>query len=469
LDYYLDFSVGWFGKLEGSLIMSVLVAGLGISGQAALNFLVAQGDAVYAFDTRENFDYAALEQRFPNVKFATGTLPKNWMAQVTMLVLSPGIDPNVAWVQSLLERGVSLVGEVELFCRALPANKPVIAITGSNGKSTVTTLVGELLKAQGYSVAVGGNLGTPALDLLLQQEDADVFVLELSSFQLETTHSMLASTATVLNISPDHLDRYGAMAAYIAAKAPIYSMTRLAVVNLDDTIAANLCPVFVPQLRFGLQPPQQPGDYGVSLVDGKEHLSVWLPETREPTSWLATERLSVIGRHNISNVLAALALCQPLGLTQGVAAQVLTNFSGLPHRAQLIRTVNGVRWVNDSKGTNVGSTVSALMSLGAQSKIVLLAGGQGKGQAFAPLAEPLKQYGRALIVFGQDALQIAQACQTSCTTHVVADLDAAVALAQTLAQMGDTVLLSPACASFDQFNSYVHRGEVFAQLVEQLL
>jgi UDP-N-acetylmuramoylalanine--D-glutamate ligase len=168
-------------------------------------------------------------------------------------------------------------------------------------------------------------------------------------------------------------------------------------------------------------------------------------------------------------VLAALALCQPLGLTQDVAAQVLTNFSGLPHRAQLIRTVNGVRWVNDSKGTNVGSTVSALMSLGAQSKIVLLAGGQGKGQAFAPLAEPLKQYGRALIVFGQDALQIAQACQTSCTTHVVADLDAAVALAQTLAQMGDTVLLSPACASFDQFNSYVHRGEVFAQLVEQLL
>lgn len=449
--------------------MSVLVAGLGISGQAALRFLVAQGDAVYAFDTRENFDYGALASQFPHVKFATGVLPKTWLAQVTMLVLSPGIDPNVAWVQSLLERGVSLVGEVELFCRALPANKPVIAITGSNGKSTVTTLVGELLKEQGYSVAVGGNLGTPALDLLLQHENADVFVLELSSFQLETTHSMLASTATVLNISPDHLDRYGAMAAYIAAKAPIYTMTRLAVVNLDDSIAANLCPVFVPKLRFGLQEPQQAGDYGIAVVEGKSYLSIWLPETPEPTKWLATEQLSLIGRHNISNVLAALALCQPLGITQVVAEQVLTRFSGLPHRAQLVRTINGVRWVNDSKGTNVGSTVSALLSLGEQSKIVLLAGGQGKGQDFSPLAEPLKRYARALIVFGQDAAHIAQACQTSCEVHIVEDLNAAVIMAQTLAQTGDTVLLSPACASFDQFNSYVHRGEFFTQQVEQLL
>lgn len=449
--------------------MSVLVAGLGISGQAALRFLVAQGDErIFAFDTRANIDIQKLQAQFPQVTFACGNLPSTWASQVKMLVLSPGIDPKVAWVQSLVEQGVSLVGEIELFCRSLPADKPVVAITGSNGKSTVTTLVGELLTAQGYTVSVGGNLGTPALDLLMQAADADVFVLELSSFQLETTQSLLATSATVLNISPDHLDRYGDMASYIAAKAPIYHMTRLAVVNRDDAVAAGLADARVPQLRFGLQVPEQVGDYGLSWVDEQEYLCHWLPETLVPTPIMPSAEVALMGRHNLSNCLAALALCQPFQLSVTNIQSVLSQFVGLAHRAQRVRTRAGVHWVNDSKGTNVGSTVTALKSLGAQARIVLLAGGQGKGQDFSELTEPLSQFARSLIVFGEDGEQIAQHAPSHCTVHRVTDLLAAVKLADEIAQAGDVVLLSPACASFDQFNSYVHRGEVFTQAVMQL-
>lgn len=449
--------------------MSVLVAGLGISGQAALRFLVAQGDErIFAFDTRADFDVQKLQAQFPQVTFACGELPPSWATQVKMLVLSPGIDPKVAWVASLVKQGVSLVGEIELFCRSMPADKPVVAITGSNGKSTVTTLVGELLTAQGYTVAVGGNLGTPALDLLMQASDADVFVLELSSFQLETTQSLLATSATVLNISPDHLDRYGDMANYIAAKAPIYHMTRLAVVNRDDAVAAGLADARVPQLRFGLEVPEQVGDYGLSWVDGQEYLCYWLPESPIATTIMPTAEIALMGRHNLSNCLAALALCQPFNLSVSTINAVLSQFAGLAHRAQRVRTRAGVHWVNDSKGTNVGSTVTALVSLGAQARVILLAGGQGKGQDFSDLTQPLAQFARALIVFGQDGEQIAQVAPDSCAVHRVDTLVQAVALAADLAQSGDLVLLSPACASFDQFNSYVHRGEVFTQAVMTL-
>jgi UDP-N-acetylmuramoylalanine--D-glutamate ligase len=367
-----------------------------------------------------------------------------------------------------VKAGVSLVGEIELFCRSLPADKPLVAITGSNGKSTVTTLVSELLKAQGFQVAVGGNLGTPALDLLMQFANADVFVLELSSFQLETTQSLLATTATVLNISPDHLDRYGDMATYIAAKAPIYHMTRLAVVNRDDEVAAGLADSRVPQLRFGLQTPEQAGDYGLTQVDGAEWLSQWLFDEPTPRLLMKSAQVALMGRHNLSNCLAALALCQPFHLQTEVINQVLSRFGGLAHRAQLVRTLNGVHWINDSKGTNVGSTVSALQSLGAQARIILLAGGQGKGQDFSELSQPLAEFARALIVFGEDGEQIARCAPNGLPVHAVSDMVSAVTLANRLAQAGDVVLLSPACASFDQFRSYVHRGEVFSQAVMQL-
>jgi UDP-N-acetylmuramoylalanine--D-glutamate ligase len=449
--------------------MSVLVAGLGISGQAALRFLVAQGDEfIFAFDTRSDLDTQSLESTFPQVTFAVGALPKAWAEKIHLLVISPGIDPNEEWVQALVNRGVSLVGEIELFCRSLPADKPVIAITGSNGKSTVTTLVGELLSAQGYHVAVGGNIGTPALDLLMQSSQADVFVLELSSFQLETTHSLLATTATILNISPDHLDRYGDMAKYIAAKAPIYQMTRLAVVNRDDAVASGLADARVPALGFGLQAPEQPGDFGLMQRDGEEWLSQSLPESSAPSFIMKTEDVALMGRHNLSNCLAALALCHPFKLQTETIISVFSKFTGLAHRAQLVRTRAGVHWINDSKGTNVGSTVSALTSLGAKSPIVLLAGGQGKGQDFSQLTQPLSDFARALIVFGEDAAQIAAVAPNTCPVSVVKDLIEAVMLADRLAQTGDVVLLSPACASFDQFRHYAHRGDVFTQAVIKL-
>lgn len=448
--------------------MAVLVAGLGLSGQAALRFLSQQNEHLFAFDTRVSFDTSTLQQDFPNVAFAVADLPQSWVNQLSMLVLSPGIDPSEAWIQRLLAAGVELVGEVELFCRSLALDKKVVAITGSNGKSTVTTLVGELLEAQGYAVAVGGNLGTPAVDLLLQRPEADIYVLELSSFQLETTHSLNATTAVVLNISPDHLDRYGEMAAYIAAKAPIYTMTQLAVVNRDDDLAYCLCPADVPKISFGLSRPVQTGDLGIVSFEEQTWLAVFQSDTDEVEPWFATSDLLLMGRHNWSNCLAALALCQPFGLQREAVASVLARFSGLSHRAQLVKTVNNVRWVNDSKGTNVGSTLSAIASLGADAPVILLAGGQGKGQDFSGLAQPLARYVRALVVFGEDGDKIAQACLGACDIHRVETMTQAVSLAHRLAQLGDVVLLSPACASFDQFRNYGHRGDVFIALVESL-
>jgi UDP-N-acetylmuramoylalanine--D-glutamate ligase len=448
--------------------MAILVAGLGISGQAALRFLSQRDDVLFAFDTRPSFDVSYLQQAFPAVSFAVGNLPTEWIQDVTMLVLSPGIDPNEPWVQDLLIQGVEVVGEVELFCRAVPEHKKLIAITGSNGKSTVTTLVGALLSEQGYRVAVGGNLGTPALDLLLQQPDADIFVLELSSFQLETTHSMKADSAVILNISPDHLDRYGEMDAYIAAKAPIYQMTKLAVINRDDVLVGTLCPHDVSHVSFGLSEPIQAGDTGVTVYAGQDFLSVWSLAAEAAEPWFATSDLLLVGRHNWSNCLAALALCLPFGLQREAVVRVLSRFTGLSHRAQLVKVVSGVRWVNDSKGTNVGSTISAVISLGVDAPVILLAGGQGKGQDFSVLSAPLSQYARALIVFGEDGAQIARACHTACAVHSVESMTQAVTLARALAQMGDVVLLSPACASFDQFSNYGHRGDVFIDLVESL-
>lgn len=449
--------------------MAILVAGLGLSGQAALRFLVQQGEPhLFAYDTRVACDTSELASTFPSVVFATGALPANWHGKIQQIVLSPGIDPNTDWVQQLIQTGATLVGEVELFCRSLSVDQRVIAITGSNGKSTVTTLVGELLAKQGWRVAVGGNLGTPAVDLWLQQPNAQVFVLELSSFQLETTYSLAASSATILNISPDHLDRYGDMARYIAAKAPIYEMTDLAIVNRDDPIAASLCPAQVPQVSFGLSSPTQLGELGVIEQDGKTQLAVWSLDAKGAEAWLPTAALRLIGRHNWSNVLAAMALCLPFGLTKETLASVISSFSGLPHRAQLVRTLAGIGWVNDSKGTNVGSTLSALASLGADAAVVLLAGGQGKGQDFTPLAEGLRQYGRALIVYGEDGEQIAVACEGACPIIRCDTLAEAVEQATNIAVSGDVVLLSPACASFDQFRNYGHRGDVFCALVGAL-
>lgn len=443
----------------------VLVAGLGVSGMAALAHLCAQGVRVRAFDTRADYDVSALRARWPEVEVALGRLPDDWCQGVDQVVLSPGVDPRQNWVRALAATGAEMVGEVELFARALPAGAQVVAITGSNGKSTVTTLVAELLVAQGHRVAVGGNLGTPALALLA--DGVDVYVLELSSFQLETTRSLCALSATVLNICEDHLDRYDGMADYIAAKAKLLTMTQLSVVNRDDAVTSVLTPDGVMQVGFSLQAAVRSGDWGVQGRGVAAVLGRWQSSgVFEP--WLSVSEMQLVGRHNWANVLAALALCQPLGLTVAVAQQVLSGFTGLAHRAQPVRVVDDVLWVNDSKGTNVGSTLAAIASLGADRPVVLLAGGLGKGQDFTPLRAVLAHYGRALVVFGRDADQIAEAVGDACPVVSVLTLDEAVSAARSLAQPGDCVLLSPACASFDQFSGYAQRGEVFMRLVAGL-
>lgn len=445
--------------------MKVLVAGLGISGQAVLRHL-AQSTAhtIYAFDSRSQLELSVLQAQFPNVAFARGELPEAWREATDLLVLSPGLDPRVDWIQDFYQRGIEVVGEIELFCRALKSNQKVIAITGSNGKSTVTTLVGDLLAEAGIACRVGGNLGTPALDLL--SDDSDVYVLELSSFQLETTESLKAISATILNISPDHLDRYDSIDDYISSKAKIYQMTQLAVVNRDDDIARAQCPAEVKQTSFGLSLPTQAGDFGILQAEQgyqliEKRLDAFVP-------WFATEALQLSGRHHWANVLSALALCQPFALSQEVVHRVLSRFTGLAHRTQRVAEKHGVWWVNDSKGTNIGATLSALNSIGVDAPVILLAGGQGKGQDFSALAEPLQRYAKALIVFGEDGQQIASEVAGSVTIHQVTHLAEAVTLANQLAVSGDVVLLSPACASFDQFKNYADRGDQFAQSVANL-
>ncbi|CAN8142225.1 UDP-N-acetylmuramoyl-L-alanine--D-glutamate ligase [uncultured Thiomicrorhabdus sp.] len=436
----------------------VLVAGLGITGQSVLRFLQAQQESCFAFDTRSDFDCNTLQSQFPQVSFATGEIPKPWLKQITTLVLSPGIDQREAWVQDLHKQGVEVIGDIELFARAVGV--PVVAITGSNGKSTVTTLIGEALKTAGYEVAIAGNIGLPALDALLDEKEYEVFVLELSSFQLETTYSLHSISATVLNISEDHMDRYDDLAAYTQAKCKVFDDTELAVLPTDlpiPGIVANR------QIHFGIEPPQSESDYGLMEREGQ----VYLAKGSDPL--VNCGQMMLQGAHHQLNALAMMALCEPFEISKQVFSQVLTNFAGLPHRTQLVTEVNGVQWINDSKGTNVGATLTALQTFGPQidGKVVLLAGGVSKDADFSPLLPSVQAFCSATILFGRDRDMLAKALGDSTKVCLVETLAEAVALAASMVNRGDSVLFSPACASFDQFKNYEERGEVFKEIVQQ--
>lgn len=434
-----------------------LVAGLGASGVSAVRYLHAQGAEVHVTDSEKqprrdaeigsrvedrNKFYGELRTNFP----LTG--PKTYEA----VVVSPGISLQQSFIASCLAVGVEVIGDVELFARAAAA--PVVGITGSNGKSTVTTLVGEMAKAAGWRTSVGGNLGTPALDLL--SEDCQLYVLELSSFQLETTHSLRCRSATILNLSQDHLDRHGTMQNYAAAKARIWSRCENAVGNRDDAAVMDLMAGVVARTcSFGLDAPQ-PDQYG--YADG------WLRCGSE--NLVRADDLSIHGLHNVANALAAMALADAAGIPRAASLQALRDFKGLSHRCEFVASVQGVRYFNDSKGTNVGSTLAALNGLPAP--IVWLGGGQGKGQSFADLRETLARKGRAAILFGEDAGAIERDIFGALPVYREADMFVALARAKELACAGDQVLLSPACASFDQFRNYVDRGEKFCAAVRAL-
>lgn len=350
------------------------------------------------------------------------------------------------------------------------AMAPVIAITGSNGKSTVTTLVGEMARAAGKNVKVGGNLGTPALDLLPANAiegaiEPDLYVLELSSFQLESTFTLAPHAAVVLNISPDHLDRYDSLDEYAAAKQRIYSNAAVQIVNLDDEHAARLADAHRVCIGFGLQPPsagnEGAGNYGVRECDGR----AWL--MRGDERLLPVDEIRMAGRHNLGNALAALALGDAVGLPRAAMFETLRTFGGLPHRTQWVAEANGVVWYNDSKGTNIGATLAAVQ--GMDRPVVLIAGGQGKGADFRLLRAGLEGRLRAAVLIGEDAPLIEAALQGVATLVRADTMEDAVQAAARQAQPGDAVLLSPACASFDMFKGYDHRGDVFMDSVRRLL
>ncbi|MFM1099567.1 UDP-N-acetylmuramoyl-L-alanine--D-glutamate ligase [Yersinia enterocolitica] len=435
----------------------VVIIGLGLTGLSCVDFFIARGVTPRVMDTRIN--PPGLDKLPENVERHVGDLNQQWLLDADLIVASPGIALAHPALSEAAEAGVEIVGDIELFCRENQA--PVVAITGSNGKSTVTTLVGEMAKAAGWQVGVGGNIGVPALNLLkqlsLQKHENQLVVLELSSFQLETTSSLRASAATILNVTEDHTDRYPfGLQQYRAAKLRIYENAKVCVVNADDALtmpvrgADNRC------ISFG----GDVGDYHLNKQQGE----IWLRVRGEKV--LNTREMKLTGRHNYTNALAALALADAVGIPRSSSLKALTTFTGLPHRFQLVFEHNGVRWINDSKATNVGSTEAALDGLPVDGTLHLLLGGDGKSADFSGLTRFLQGDHIKIYCFGRDGEQLAELRpEVSQLTETMEQ--AMVLLAKSLAP-GDMVLLSPACASLDQFRSFEQRGDEFARLAEEL-
>jgi UDP-N-acetylmuramoylalanine--D-glutamate ligase len=438
----------------------VLVLGLGDTGLSALRWLARQGAQLSAADTRSDPPgLAAVKQEFPDLALHLGAFRSEVLNTVDLIVSSPGVPLANPTIQSAIKRGIRVVGDVELFAQYKPAQAKVIAITGSNGKSTVTTLVGAMCEKAGLRTIVAGNIGLPVLDTL-SMDTPDVYVLELSSFQLETTQ-LAADAATVLNVTEDHLDRYPGMVEYATAKARIFHGNSVQVLNLDDAWSLGMAHPDRKQLYFGLGKPERKDDFGLLQHENE----TWLAQGKKPLLKLSAMRIS--GLHNAANALAALALCRAIGLEFEPLLDTLREFKGLPHRVEWIADINGVAFFDDSKGTNVGATCAAIAGL--PQKVVLIAGGEGKGQDFSPLQEAVKQNARAVVLIGRDAPLLQDILQPTGVPILSADsMQAAVEQAFARAQPGDAVLLSPACASFDMFRNYVHRAEVFIAAVRQL-
>ena len=436
-----------------------VVVGLGDSGFACVRHLQAAGGQVMVLDTRQRPPHAErLRRDYPDVPGYFGGLPSDWLIDADQVVLSPGIDPRLPALQPVVEAGIPVIGEIELFARSV--NAPVMAITGSNGKSTVTTMIGAMAEAAGVSAAVGGNLGPPALDLLHQQPDASLFILELSSFQLESTQSLQPMAAAVLNLSPDHLDRYDGVSDYADAKARILKGAELAILNADDPMVTGMAKSSQTTVWFSSEGPSRGARW---TLDGHRS-DLWISRAGE--RFLPVTALAAGGRHNAVNAMAALALGEAAGFSADAMCLALREFRGLPHRMECLGQRRGRLWINDSKATNVGAAVAAVASV--DTPVVLVAGGDGKGQRFQALAAALQDRGRAAVVYGKDREEMAAALRAAAPVDQTTDLDEAVNRALALSRPGDTVLLSPACASLDQFSSYRARGARFRELVEEL-
>lgn len=443
-----------------------LIAGLGKTGHSIARYLQRRNKHFVVFDTRTSpVGLAEFNAEFPGVEVFSATLPAELYKQLVAIISSPGVALEHPVIQEAIAMGIPVFGDVECLAREIQA--PVIAITGTNGKSTVTTLVGEMAKAAGLSVAVAGNIGTPVLDLLDDDMHYDLWVLELSSFQLDLTYSLAPIASTILNVSPDHLDRHHSLDAYVQAKQRIYHQAKFLLYNRDDHLT-NPVEDIIPNAHscsFGLDVQQDKNpQWGITSEDNVHYLSFGLKKL------MPADVLRIKGRHNWSNALAACALAHAAGIAFTHMVDVLERFAGLPHRSQWVRTLDKVEWINDSKGTNIGATMSAISGIGGSmaGKIVLIAGGQGKGADFTELRTPMADFVRSVVLIGEDAEKIERALSDSVPVLRAISLDEAVNLARLEAKPGDVVLLSPACASLDMFRDFNHRGEVFTAMVNAL-
>ena len=435
-----------------------VVVGLGVTGLSCARYLYARGLSFTVVDTRSNPPgLVELQREMPEVTVFAGDIPPQIIQSASEVIVSPGIAIDSPVVRLARDNAVAVVGDVDLFMRE--ARAPVVGITGSNAKSTVTELLGDMARRAGLDTGVGGNLGTPALELL---DDArELYVLELSSFQLERAGELGLSVATVLNVSADHLDRHGNMPAYHQAKHRIFRGCSKVVVNRDDPLTIALVAPGVEVISWRMREPELRG-FGLRQLDGQE----WLYHGFEPLLAVADMRLT--GRHNVANALAALALGTAAGVALPAMLDALREFRGLPHRCAVVAEVDGVRFVNDSKGTNVGATLAALEGLGGDRDIVLIAGGQAKGADFSQLQPAVRLHCKALVLLGEDADQLESALAGCAPVVRATSMAGAVSAASALAESGDSVLLSPACASFDMFSGYAQRGDVFAAAVADL-
>jgi len=450
----------------------VLVLGLGETGLSLVRWMLVHKAQVRVADSRNAPpSLASTQENFPQIEVRCGIFRSELLDGIELIAISPGVPMADPLIQKALARGIPVVGDIELFAQSLPKENPpkVIAITGANGKTTVTSMVGAMCRTAGLDTEVAGNISPAVLDVLIDRKgkQPDVWVLELSSFQLETTYCLNAHAATVLNISEDHLDRYTDMAGYIAAKARIFRCDgrgsgSVQVVNRDDpeSMAMGLRERLIQS--FGVDtPPLSKHDMGIERdADG-----IWLLEGSRRL--MNAVELQVEGMHNISNALAAISLCRAVGLPMSPLLNALRAFKGLPHRVEKVAEINGVTYYDDSKGTNVGATVAALNGLGRTAVVIL--GGDGKGQDFAPLQNVVTQHARVAVLIGRDAAKIAEALKDTGVPLLLAkDMRDAVRISADEAEEGDAVLMSPACASFDMFKNYVHRAEIFIAAVKEL-
>lgn len=434
-----------------------VVMGLGQTGLSCARFLRAQGESVTIVDSRSRPPAAAAAAKeVPEAKLSLGRFDTGLLDEADRVIVSPGVALDEPFVREARRRDIPVYGDIELFARA--TTSPVIAITGSNGKSTVVTMVRNALCEAGHTALAGGNLGPPALDLL-SEDPADFYVLELSSFQLERTHTLAPAVAVVLNVAADHLDRYADVADYARTKSLIYRNATVAVVNRDDPVVQAMKPGAAKVISFGFDAPGD-GDFGV-IAGPHDNADLWL--AHGPRRLMSAGDLNVPGRHNIENALATFAICDAVGVSVERVVDSLRSFTGLPHRTQQIAELGGIKFVNDSKATNVGAASAAIRGL--EGPLVLIAGGDGKGADFSALAQALAGKVRAAVLIGRDAPILQSVLESVCETRRASSMADAVAIARKLAQPGDIVLLSPACASQDMFEDFAARGGAFVRAV----